>query len=105
MTLRATRHSPVSARRDMLPSMSNQPTTDQTDHVIDHRPANHADQEEAPRVVTLDQAASELGITVNAVRQRLKRGTLTGIRTDTGWLVDMSTADQRPHAGGSSTTT
>jgi hypothetical protein len=38
--------------------------------------------------VSLEEAALRLGITVNAVRQRLKRGTLIGVKTPDGWLVD-----------------
>jgi len=38
--------------------------------------------------VSLEEAALRLGITVNAVRQRLKRGTLIGVKSTDGWLVD-----------------
>jgi hypothetical protein len=37
--------------------------------------------------VSLEETALRLGITVNAVRQRLKRGTLIGVKTPDGWLV------------------
>ena len=37
---------------------------------------------------SLEEAALRLGITVNAVRQRLKRGTLIGVKTTHCWLVD-----------------
>jgi hypothetical protein len=47
------------------------------------------DQPTTPALVSLEDAAAELGITVNAVRQRIKRGTLIGIRTEAGWLVNM----------------
>ncbi len=67
------------------PDHSNQPPTD---HTADHATTS--------ALLTLDEAAAALGITVNAVRQRIKRGTLTGIRTDEGWLVDMVATDQRP---------
>ena len=52
------------------------------------------DQPTTPALVSLEDAADTLGITVNAVRQRIKRGTLTGIKTDAGWLVDMVATDQ-----------
>lgn len=49
-------------------------------------------------MVPIKEAAATLGITVNAVRQRLKRGTLHGVKTPSGWLVDPTTAttDQPP---------
>jgi predicted ArsR family transcriptional regulator len=64
-----------------------------------NRPPGHVDQPATdqpttPALVTLEDAADALGITVNAVRQRIKRGTLIGIRTETGWLVDMVATDQ-----------
>jgi hypothetical protein len=56
-------------------------------------------------LLTLEETAAELGITVNAVRQRIKFGTLTRVSTDKGWLIDMSATDQSSHGGVSSTTT
>ena len=77
--------------------MSDQPTDQANDQVVDDdRPTNQppdaddqpaTDQQTTPPPLTLDEAALELGITVNAVRQRIKRGTLIGIKTDAGWLV------------------
>ncbi len=49
-----------------------------------------------PARLSLNEVALALGITVNAVRQRIKRGTLTGIKTDGVWLVDMVATNQRP---------
>jgi hypothetical protein len=76
-----------------MPTMSDQPTdhdtTDRptTDHVVtDHRPTT-GDHSPDPAPVTLAEAAVTLGITSNAVRQRLKRGTLTGEKTAGGWVV------------------
>ena len=51
------------------------PTGDPTDHPTDHGP------------VSLAEAADRLGISPNAVRQRLKRGTLAGHKTPSGWVV------------------
>ena len=80
--------------------MSDQPH----DAVVDDdqptdRPHGHVEQPATaqpttPALVTLEDAADTLGITVNAVRQRIKRGTLIGIKTETGWLVDMVATDQ-----------
>lgn len=42
-----------------------------------------------PVWVSLEEAAAVLGITVNAVRQRIKRGTLTATKTVDGWRVDV----------------
>jgi len=52
--------------------MADQPTNQPTDHEL----------------ASLEEAAARLGITVNAVRQRMKRGTLTGRKTAGGWLVE-----------------
>lgn len=72
--------------------MSDQPP-DQTNHVDrpttgDGRDQPAADHATTPALLTLEDAAADLGITVNAVRQRIKRGTLLGVKTDEGWLVD-----------------
>jgi len=45
--------------------------------------------EEAP--LTLDEAAAALGISANAVRQRIKRGTLRGVKSAAGWAVWLPT--------------
>jgi hypothetical protein len=63
---------------------NNRPTTDQV--ATDHRPTT-ADHPPDPVPATLDEAATTLGISPNAVRQRLKRGTLTGEKTAGGWVV------------------
>jgi len=82
--------------------MSDQPS-DQGSHVADQEPASGdgrdqppADHPTTPALLTLEEAAAELGITVNAVRQRIKRETLTGVKTDAGWLVDMAATHDRP---------
>ncbi len=80
--------------------MSDQPA-DQSNHVAADRPTDQehgrdqpaTDQATSSALLTLEEAAAELGITVNAVRQRIKRGTLLGVKTDAGWLVD---PDHRP---------
>lgn len=46
------------------------------------------------RPLTIDQAATVLGISREAVRLRLRRGTLRGSRTSAGWSVTLG----RPHA-------
>lgn len=51
-----------------------------TDLATDHRPTDHGP-------VSLEVAADRLGVTVNAVRQRIKRGTLDGHKTPAGWVV------------------
>ncbi len=70
--------------------MSDQPADQPPGHA--DQPAT--DQPTTPALVSLEDAALTLGITVNAVRQRIKRGTLTGIKTDAGWLVDMVATNQ-----------
>jgi len=73
--------------------MNDQPTDHPNDQMVDaDQPAT--DQPTTPALVSLENAADTLGITVNAVRQRIKRGTLTGIKTEAGWLVDMVVTDQ-----------
>jgi hypothetical protein len=59
------------------------PTTDQGDQLTDRPAADHTP-------CSIDEAAERLGITPNAVRQRLKRGTLAGSKTAEGWVVWMS---------------
>ena len=67
--------------------------TDRPDQPPDQQPTDQrptaTDQEPAP--VTIDEAAAVLGITANAVRQRLKRGTLAGEKTLRGWVVWLPT--------------
>jgi hypothetical protein len=89
----------VPDRSAIIPTMTDQPA-DHDNRVANDRPTTDAghdrpatDQPPMPALQTLDEAATDLGITVNAVRQRIKRGTLIGIKTDTGWLVDI---DHRP---------
>ena len=84
---------PIVAIWAMLPDMTDQPT-DQNDRPPgDHRPTT---TDHAP--VPIEAAADRLGITVNAVRQRIKRGTLEGYKTPTGWVVviDQPTTDRPP---------
>jgi len=82
--------------------MSDQPTDQADDQLVDadqppdanDQPAT--DQPTTPALVSLEDAANTLGITINAVRQRIKRGTLIGIKTDAGWSVDMVATNQEP---------
>ena len=77
----------------MMPPMTDQPT-DQGDRPPgDHRPTTG---DHAP--VPSEAAATRLGITVNAVRQRVKRGTIEGYKTPAGWVVvvDRPTTDRPP---------
>ena len=77
----------------MIFGMSDQPTDQANDQMVDaDQPAT--DQPTTPAPVSLEDAALTLGITVNAVRQRIKRGTLIGIKTDAGWLVDVVATNQ-----------
>ncbi len=66
--------------------MSDRSTDQPTDHGDrpsgDHRPTT---TDHAP--VPIEEAAARLGITVNAVRQRIKRGTVEGYKTPAGWVV------------------
>ncbi len=61
-----------------------------TDHGRSDQPPT--DRLTTPEPVPIEEAAAALGISVNAVLQRLKRGTLTGIKTDAGWSMSC-----RPH--------
>jgi hypothetical protein len=75
----------------MIPTMTDQPT-DQSDRPPGvHRPTTVG---HAP--VPIEAAADRLGITVNAVRQRIKRGTIEGYKTPAGWVVviDRPTTDR-----------
>ncbi len=80
--------------------MTDQPTDQANDQMVDADQPSDADDQPAtdqpttPALVSLEDAADTLGITVNAVRQRIKRGTLIGVRTETGWLVDMVATNQ-----------
>lgn len=73
--------------------------------MTDMSPTNHTDHDagrdqpptDQATSLTLEEAAAVLGVSVNAVRQRIKRGTVVATRTDQGWVVDMShqpTSDQ-----------
>ncbi len=71
--------------------------TDQpADYLADQSDQPPTDHATTPAPVPIEEAAAALGISVNAVRQRLKRGTLTGIKTDAGWLVDVLPTNRRP---------
>jgi hypothetical protein len=86
----------------MMRSMNEIPTNQPANHDHGHdRPTNQRDHVATnhptmPEWVTLEEAAAALGITVNAVRQRMKRETLPSVKTDEGWLVDISATDHRP---------
>ncbi len=84
----------------MILPMSGRPTNRPTNHddqgdrpAGDHRPTT---TDHAP--VPIEEAAARLGITVNAVRQRIKRGTVEGYKTPAGWVVvvERPTTDQGP---------
>ncbi len=77
----------------IITGMTDQPA-DQPNHAVVDGNQPATDQPITPPLLTLDEAAAELGITVNAVRQRIKRGTLSGIKTEAGWLVDMVATNQ-----------
>jgi hypothetical protein len=73
--------------------------------MTDMSPTNHTDHEhgrdqpptDQATSLTIEEAAAVLGVSVNAVRQRIKRGTVVATRTDQGWVVDLShqpTTDQ-----------
>ncbi len=66
---------PTSLVGDHATMMSDQPDQPADQESTDLRPTA---TDQAPEPVTIDDAATVLGITSNAVRQRLKRGTLTG---------------------------
>ena len=84
----------------MIFAMNDQPTDQANDQMVDADQPPDADDQPAtdqpttPAPVSLEDAADTLGITVNAVRQRIKRGTLIGIKTDAGWLVDVVATNQ-----------
>lgn len=63
----------------------------------DDRPDDHDNQ---PDGWSLEDAADHLGITVNAVRQRIKRGTLDAKRTPDGWVVFLPTNQEIMPASG-----
>jgi len=77
----------------MMPTMTDQPTDHGDRPVGDHRPTTIG---HAP--VPIKAAADRLGITVNAVRQRIKRGTIEGYKTPAGWVVvlDRPTTNRPP---------
>ena len=70
----------------MIPDMSGHPSR--------HRPESV--RTPVPTTVPIAEAAARLGITVDAVRKRIQRGTLTGQKTDTGWTVVWTEPDIRP---------
>jgi hypothetical protein len=76
--------------------------SDQPNQPPDQEPTNPrpttTDQESAP--VTIGEAAAALSITANAIRQRLKRGTLAGDRTADGWVVWLPTDRPTGHVVG-----
>jgi len=61
---------------------------DQPDRPTDPVATDHAPD---PAPVTVEEAAIALGITANAVRQRMKRSTLVGEKTAGGWVVWLPT--------------
>jgi len=75
--------------------------TDPTDRPTDrpHRPTDPVATDQRPTTdhapdpapVTVEAAAIALGVTANAVRQRMKRGTLSGEKTAGGWVVWLPT--------------
>jgi len=46
--------------------------------------------------IPIAEAAARLGISADAVRKRIQRGTLAGHKTDTGWTVDWVDPDTGP---------
>ena len=54
------------------------------------------DQTVGQTVVPIAEAATRLGISVDAVRKRIQRGKLTGHKTDQGWTVVWTEPDSRP---------
>jgi len=60
------------------------------DRPLDHESATDQRPTDLP-AFSIEEAAAQLGITVNAVRQRLKRATLHGEKTPAGWVVFLST--------------
>jgi hypothetical protein len=57
--------------------------SDQPPSVIDHDNDRPTDRTR----LSLNDAAEQLGISINTVCQRIKRGTLRGEKTWTGWVV------------------
>ena len=76
--------------------MTDQPPTDHNSPT-DQPPTNHIGGTD---MLPIAEAAITLGITVNALRQRIKRGTVQSIKTQAGWLVATdhrpTTTDHRP---------
>ena len=88
-----------------MPTMSDRPTDPSDRPPADPDPIAATDRptatDQAPVAVPVEAAAAELGMSANAVRQRLKRGTLDGHKTAAGWLVVLPptmrpTGDQPP---------
>lgn len=83
----------------MMLTISDQPSN-RTYAVIDYglisgdgRGQPVIDTPTTPALRTLDEAVADLGIMVNEIRQRIKRGTLLGTKSDADWLID---AGHRP---------
>ena len=77
----ARRLDPISASSAVLCAM----ILDMSGHSSRHRPASV--RTPVPTTVPIAEAEARLGISVDAVRKRIQRGTLTGQKTDTGWTV------------------
>lgn len=78
--------------------MSDQP--DQPSDVVVHNDDRLVDHDNQPSGWSLQDAADHLGVTVNAVRQRIKRGTLDAERTPAGWVVFLPTNQETNPASG-----
>jgi hypothetical protein len=85
----------------MMSDQSDRPDQPADQDPTDPRPTA---TDQAPEPVTTDEAATVLGITANAVRQRLKRGTLAGEKTAGGWVVWLPTDPPTNHIAGRSPT-
>ena len=87
---------------DHAPTMD-RPTTDPTDRPVTDQadpPVAAARPPTDHGPVSVEAAAIALGISPNAVRQRIKRGTLTGHRTPAGWVVALPTDQPTIHLVG-----
>ena len=67
------------------PDVVDHDTTRPTDHACARDTTDHDPTD--PDGLTIDGAAAVLQITPNAVRQRIKRGSLRARKTDAGWRV------------------
>jgi len=68
------------------PAATDRPATDHAPGT-GRPPTDPTDQPAAPALLSVEAAAAELGISSNAVRQRIKRRTLFAVKTEAGWLV------------------